>query len=198
MAQKDITPRKKLIVATNNLGKFREIVKALAGLPLEIIPLPSPLEVEEKEVSYWDNASRKALQAVSRWGEMALADDSGLEVESLGGFPGVRSKRIGRTDEERIGIILKMLEGKKWEERKALFRCVIAIATPDGRLEKVEGIVRGYITFEPQGKGGFGYDPIFFLPDKGKTMGELGIEEKNSLSHRGKALEEAKKVLALL
>lgn len=186
---------KKLIIATNNRGKFREMAKVLGDLPLEIIPLPAPLEVEEEETSYWENASRKAMEAVSRWGEMALADDSGLEVESLGGFPGPKSKRIGKTDEERIGIILRMLEGKEWEERKALFRCVIAIATPEGRLEKAEGIVRGYITFEPQGEGGFGYDPIFFVPEKGKTMAQMSVEEKNEISHRGIALRKAREIL---
>ncbi len=187
--------KKKLIIATDNIGKFREIAKILEGLPLEIVPLPSPLNVEEKEESYWDNASRKAVEAALRWGEMALADDSGLEVESLGGFPGVRSKRVGETDEERIRIILRMLEGRKWEERKALFRCVIAIAMPEGRLERAEGIVRGYITYEPRGKGGFGYDPIFFIPAKGKTMAELSVEEKNEISHRGIALRKAREIL---
>lgn len=190
--------RRKLIIATDNKGKFREMVKVLEGLPLEIIPLPSPLNVEEEETSYWENASRKALEAASRFGEIALADDSGLEVEALDGFPGVRSKRIGESDEERIRTILKLLEGKEWEERKALFRCVIAIATPEGVLEKIEGIAKGYITFEPRGKGGFGYDPIFFVPEKGKTMAEMSVEEKNEISHRGIALRKAKEMLRKL
>lgn len=190
--------QRKLIIATDNKGKFREMVKVLEGLPLEIIPLPSPLNVEEEETSYWENASRKALEAASRFGEIALADDSGLEVEALDGFPGVRSKRIGESDEERIRTILKLLEGKEWEERKALFRCVIAIATPEGVLEKAEGIAKGYITFEPRGKGGFGYDPIFFVPEKGKTMAEMSVEEKNEISHRGIALRKAKEMLRKL
>lgn len=190
--------RRKLIIATDNKGKFREMVNVLEGLPLEIIPLPSPLNVEEEETSYWENASRKALEAASRFGEIALADDSGLEVEALDGFPGVRSKRIGESDEERIRTILKLLEGKEWEERKALFRCVIAIATPEGVLEKIEGIAKGYITFEPRGKGGFGYDPIFFVPEKGKTMAEMSVEEKNEISHRGIALRKAKEMLRKL
>jgi XTP/dITP diphosphohydrolase len=186
---------RKLIIATNNKCKFREMKQALKGLPLQIVPLPAPLETKEGEESYWDNASRKALEAVSRWGEISLADDSGLEIESLGNFPGVSSKRIGESDEERIRIILAMLEGKRWEERKALFRCVIAIATPDGRLEKAEGIAEGFIAYEPRGKEGFGYDPIFFLPELGKTMAELSLEEKNKVSHRGKAMRKAKEIL---
>lgn len=190
--------RKKLIIATDNIGKFKEMAKVLEGLPFEILPLPSPLKIEEKETSYWDNASGKAMEAASRWGEIALADDSGLEVEVLAGFPGLRSKRIGKSDEERIWIILRMLEGKKWEERKALFRCVIAVATPEGTLEKAEGIVRGYITFEPRGKGGFGYDPIFFVPSMGKTMAEMSVEEKNEISHRGIALKKAREILEKL
>ncbi|MBC7327477.1 RdgB/HAM1 family non-canonical purine NTP pyrophosphatase [bacterium] len=189
---------RKLIIATTNKGKFREMSKALEELPLQIIPLPSHIYVEEGEESYWENAARKAMKAVEMFGEIALADDSGLEVLSLGGFPGSRSKRIGQTDEERINTILRMLEGKGWEEREAIFRCVIAIATPDGRLERAEGIVRGYIAYEPKGEGGFGYDPIFFLPEKGKTMAELDVEEKNAISHRGKALKEAKKILQRL
>lgn len=189
---------RKLIIATANMGKFREMKKALEGLPLELVPLPSPLEVEEGKESYWDNALRKALGTVSRWGEMALADDSGLEVESLGGFPGVESKRVGETDEDRIRKLLRLLEGKEWEERKALFRCVIAIATPEGRVERAEGIVEGYIAFEPRGREGFGYDPIFFVPEKGKTMAELSVEEKNTISHRGKALKQAKEILQRL
>lgn len=186
---------RKLIIATNNKGKFREMKQILNGLPLEIVPLPAPLETEEGEESYWENASRKALEAVSRWGEISLADDSGLEIESLGGFPGLKSKRVGESDEERINLILSLLEGKSWEERKALFRCVIAIATPEGILEKAEGIVEGFIAYEPRGKGGFGYDPIFFLPELGKTMAELSLEEKNKVSHRGRALIKAREIL---
>jgi XTP/dITP diphosphohydrolase len=186
---------RKLIIATNNKGKFREMKQALNGLPLEIVPLPAPLETKEGEESYWDNASRKAIEAVSLWGEISLADDSGLEIESLNGLPGLKSKRIGESDEERIRLILSLLEGKSWEERKALFRCVIAIATPDGILKKAEDIVRGFIAHEPKGKGGFGYDPIFFLPELGKTMAELSLEEKNRVSHRGKALIKAREIL---
>jgi len=186
---------RKLIIATNNKGKFREMKQALNGLPLEIVLLPAPLETKEGEESYWDNASRKAIEAVSRWGEISLADDSGLEIESLNGLPGLKSKRIGESDEERIRLILSLLEGKSWEERKALFRCVIAIATPDGILKKAEDIVRGFIAHEPKGKGGFGYDPIFFLPELGKTMAELSLEEKNRVSHRGKALIKAREIL---
>lgn len=182
---------RKLIIATLNQGKFREIKAHLENLPLEIIPLPAPLNVEEGG-DYWENALRKAKSASTRWGELALADDSGLEVEALDGFPGVFSNRIGNSDEERIAKILDMLKDKEWEERKALFRCVIAIVSPDGWVEKAEGIVRGYIAYEPRGSNGFGYDPIFFLPEKGKTMAELSLEEKNQLSHRARALAVAK------
>ncbi len=182
---------RKLIIATFNQGKFREIKAHLEDLPLEIIPLPAPLDVEEGK-DYWENALGKAESASSRWGELALADDSGLEVEALDGFPGVFSNRIGDSDEERIAKILDMLKDKEWEGRKALFRCVIAIVSPDGWVERAEGSVRGYIAYEPRGSNGFGYDPIFFLPEKGKTMAELSLEEKNQVSHRARALAVAK------
>ncbi|MDY6911459.1 MAG: RdgB/HAM1 family non-canonical purine NTP pyrophosphatase, partial [Chloroflexota bacterium] len=129
---------------------------------------------------------------------VALADDSGLEVEALGGEPGVYSARyagVGVSDSERNAYLLAKLSGVPWEKRQARFRCVIAIADPDGNLKFCEGECPGIITFESSGEGGFGYDPIFYLPEFSKTMAELTLEEKNRVSHRGKA---ARKVLEYL
>jgi XTP/dITP diphosphohydrolase len=125
---------------------------------------------------------------------MALADDSGLEVDALGGKPGVLSARYAgknASDVERINYLLSQLEEVPREERQARFRCVIAIATPDGQLKLCSGECHGIITFEPRGEGGFGYDPIFYLPQLDKTMAELPLEVKNRVSHRGQAAAKA-------
>ena len=129
---------------------------------------------------------------------MALADDSGLEVDALGGKPGVLSARYAgknASDADRINHLLSQLEEVPREERQARFRCVIAIAMPDGQIQLFSGECQGIITFEPRGEGGFGYDPIFYLPQLGKTMAELPLEVKNRVSHRGKAAAKARSLL---
>lgn len=132
---------------------------------------------------------------------LALADDSGLEVDALGGEPGRLSARYageGASDRDRVNYLLSRLKGVPWLERSARFRCVIAIATPDGELEFCSGECQGIITLEPRGKHGFGYDPVFYLPQLDKTMAELPLEIKNQVSHRGQAARKAFQVLERL
>jgi XTP/dITP diphosphohydrolase len=140
-----------------------------------------------------ENARLKAVALAAESGLAALADDSGLEVDALGGEPGPLSARYageGATDRERVSYLLTKLRGVPWESRTARFRCVIAVATPEGRVEFCSGECPGVITLEPAGSQGFGYDPVFYLPEMGKTMAELSLSEKNQLSHRGKAARQ--------
>ncbi|RME48879.1 MAG: XTP/dITP diphosphatase [Chloroflexi bacterium] len=192
---------RKLLIATNNPGKLAEYRTLFAGLPLE---LTSPtaegidLNVEETGSSFEENAVLKAVAYAKASGLPALADDSGLEVMALDGEPGIHSSRYagsGATDADRYRKLLKKLEGVPWERRQARFRCVIAIATPQGALKTVEGQVTGRIAFEPRGEHGFGYDPVFYLLSYGKTMAELPEEVKNQISHRAAAARKAIPVL---
>ena len=183
----------RLVAATRNRGKIKEISEALSGLGVELIPLdelPDPPEIEEKRETYEENAAHKALIAARHSGLPAVADDSGLEVEALGGAPGVRSARFAASDAERIAKLLKLLKGVPFERRRARFVCVVAFATPDGQVELFRGECHGYITEEPRGEEGFGYDPVFLVPEYGKTFAELGLEVKNRISHRARALRK--------
>jgi XTP/dITP diphosphohydrolase len=191
----------KLLLATNNKGKLLEYKSLLSDLPLELV---SPREVgiatEVNEVgkSLEENARLKATILAAESQLLALADDSGLEVDALGGEPGRLSARYageGASDRDRVNYLLTRLEGVAWESRTARFRCVIAIATPEGEAEFCFGECHGFITFEPKGEQGFGYDPVFYLPELGKTMAELPLEVKNQISHRGKAAREASQLL---
>lgn len=191
----------KLLLATNNPGKLREYEALLVGMPLQLVSLQEQgitLEVEEGDSSFHQNATHKAIIYAAKSGLLTLADDSGLEVEVLGGEPGPRAKRYAgpqATDPQRIAYLLSCLEGVPLEKRTARFCCVIAIATPDGELELCEGFCEGIIALEPKGCNGFGYDPIFYLPQLGRTMAELSFEEKNLLSHRARAAEKARRIL---
>lgn len=188
-----------------------EITAALEDLGLTLYPFfplsrdllpalddPTNRGLKEDGLTLQENAAKKALAAARLIGEVALADDSGLEVDALGGWPGVHSARFageGADDRERNERILALLREVPWEERRAVFRCVIAIAEPEGRLHMVEGTCRGFIASSPRGTAGFGYDPIFELPELGFTMAELSLELKNRISHRGQALGQAKLIL---
>lgn len=190
-----------VLIATNNKAKLREYRQILAGLPFALTSLDEQgidVEVPETGETFAENAVLKAEAYARLSGLPTLADDSGLEVDALGGEPGVRSARHageGASDRDRIDLLLSRLRDVPWEKRTARFRCVIAIAMPEGQTRVVEGQVEGLIAFEPKGTGGFGYDPVFFLPDLGRSMAELAPEEKNRLSHRARAGEAARKVL---
>ena len=196
-----MTDMAKLLVATNNQGKIREFAALLEGLPFRLVTLAESgieVDVEETGTSLEQNAVEKATAYSALSGLVAVADDSGLEVDALGGEPGPLSRRCageGATDRERNQYLLTRLQDVPWEERGARFRCVIAIVTPEGKVETCEGVCEGIIAFEPHGEGGFGYDPIFYLPELGKRMAELTPEGKNRVSHRAKAAQKARPIL---
>lgn len=192
---------KTIVVATRNPGKMREIEACLSGLPVELVPLVQVapgLRVPEEGETFADNAREKAQATAAATGEYAMADDSGLEVEALGGLPGVRSSRFagpGATDEERIAELLALMRGVPPDRRQSRFVCVVALASPEGEVWTWEGTCEGEIAQAPRGTGGFGYDPVFLVPELGKTMAELPPEEKNALSHRGRALRRMREAL---
>ena len=199
-----MTPMPELLLATRNLAKAREYSLPLQGIPYHVVTLSDvgiDLEVAETGQTMEENATMKARAYAAASGLTALADDSGLEVDALGGEPGPLSARYageGVSDRQRIDFLLAKLEHVPWERRAARFRCVIAIATPQGDVELCQGECHGIITLEPKGEGGFGYDPIFFLPERGQTMAELSMAEKNEISHRGRAAREARQILERL
>ncbi len=194
----------KLLLATNNQAKVREYRSLLHNLAYELVTLAEQgitAIVSEVGESLEENARLKATVFASESHLVALADDSGLEVDALGGEPGRLSARFageGASDRERVNYLLSRLKGVPWEKRLACFRCVIAIATPSGEVEFCSGECRGFITFEPRGEYGFGYDPVFYLPELDKTMAELPLEIKNQVSHRGQAAREVAQVLKKL
>jgi XTP/dITP diphosphohydrolase len=191
----------KLLLATNNKGKIREYRSLFRDIPFELVTLADEgiaTEVDEVGDSLEENARLKATLLAAESGLIAMADDSGLEVDALGGEPGMLSHRYageGASDSDRVNYLLSRLKNVPEGRRSARFRCVIALATPDGEVECCSGECRGIITFEPGGEQGFGYDPIFYIPEMGKTMAELSLEEKNSISHRGQAARKAAEIL---
>ncbi|MFC1896998.1 RdgB/HAM1 family non-canonical purine NTP pyrophosphatase [Chloroflexota bacterium] len=191
----------KLLLATNNQAKVGEYRSLLQNLPYELVTLAEQgitTIVDEVGESLEENARLKATILATESRLLALADDSGLEVDALGGEPGRLSARYAgenASDKDRVNYLLSRLKGVPWEKRSALFRCVIAIATPNGEVEFYPGECRGFITFEPRGEQGFGYDPVFYLPELDKTMAELLLEIKSQVSHRGKAVREVYRVL---
>lgn len=190
-----------LLIASNNQGKVREYKMLLDGLPLYLTTpaqMGIELKVAETGSTYEENAGKKAVAYAGASGLVALADDSGLEVDALGGEPGVRAARYageGASDRERMEYLLSKLAGVPEGQRGARFKCVIVIAKPDGGVEICRGQCDGVIAFEPRGYNGFGYDPIFYLPELGKTMAELAPDIKNKISHRSKAAWGARLVL---
>ncbi|AVX19829.1 MULTISPECIES: XTP/dITP diphosphatase [Carboxydocella] len=187
----------KLVIATGNKGKLEEIKALLAGTDWEIKSLtdfPHLPEVVEDELTFEGNARKKALEIARATGCWALADDSGLEVAALGGAPGVHSARYAgevKDDARNNAKLLEELAGVPFSDREARFRCVMALAHPErGVVAVTEGSCPGIILCEARGEGGFGYDPLFYLPEKGKTMAELSPDEKNAVSHRGQALRK--------
>jgi len=184
----------KLVLATRNEGKVRELRRMLEGLDVEVSSLadhPEVPEVVEDGETFLDNARKKARAVCEVTGRAALADDSGLVVEALGGEPGVRSARYaGRQGDHEANNrkLMREMEGVPDGERQAAFVCVMVLAIPGGEEYDVEGRCEGEIARELKGEGGFGFDPLFFVPSEGKTMAELPMERKNSISHRGQAL----------
>ena len=190
-----MTATRRLILATGNAGKVREIRAILGGLGVELLtPTEAGLIVPpviETDRSYVENAVTKATAVARASGLPALADDSGIEVDALGGRPGPLSARYGgqrcQTDEDRYRLLLRELEGVPWARRTARFRAVIALAVPGNRPIVREGVVEGHIALAPRGTNGHGYDPVFEVVP-GRTAAELSAEEKNAVSHRGRAL----------
>jgi XTP/dITP diphosphohydrolase len=196
----------KLLVATHNAGKVSEYRSLLADLPVELTyldPEGITLEVEETEDTFAGNAVLKATTYARLSGLLTWADDSGLEVDALGGAPGVLSARYagpGANDADRYRKLLDALTGVPWDRRTARFRCVVALATPEPPLGSSDvwttsGICEGIIAFGPAGENGFGYDPVFYLPGRGLTMAQLPAEEKNRISHRARAAQAAATLL---
>ena len=194
--------RRKLLIATHNAGKLREYRQLLADLPVEITSLEAEgitEQVEERGRSFVENAVQKATAYARLSGLWTWADDSGLEVDALGGEPGVRSARYAgpdASDEDRYRLLLQRMRDVPQGQRSARFRCAVAIATPDGHVEIAEGSCEGEIALAPRGTHGFGYDPVFYLPEYGLTMAELPPEEKNKISHRARAARIARNLLS--
>ena len=194
----------KLLLATSNPGKIREYRLLLDGLGYLITTPPEEGIAEviaESGSTYEQNDRLKAVVYARSSRLTTLADDSGLEVDALNGEPGIQSARFAgeaATDTEKVSLLLAKLQGVPWERRTACFKCVIAIVGPRGREEICRGECHGMIAFEPKGKNGFGYDPIFVLPETGKTMAELPAEIKNQISHRARASQKARQVLQQL
>jgi XTP/dITP diphosphohydrolase len=185
----------KLLLATQNKGKLREMMDLLHTVKVEIITpgeLELDLDIEESGKTYAENAAKKALAYSSATNYLALGDDSGLEVEALGGAPGIYSARYspksGATDKDRRDYLLAQLQGvsKPWSAR---FHCTVALASPGGEIHYSEGFCRGEIIAEERGEAGFGYDPIFLVNELGRTMAELSMAEKNQISHRSRAIK---------
>ena len=194
-----------LVLATRNRKKFEEMAAILADLPAVLKSLDDfrpPIEaLPETGDTFEANAREKALGYARLTGQWTLADDSGLEVDALGGRPGVWSSRWGgREGDDRLNneTLLAALSGLPRESWTARYRCAIAVATPEEVLAVTEGACEGCITDRPAGSNGFGYDPYFRLPDRGCTMAELAPDEKNRISHRGRALEAMKRRLEKL
>lgn len=190
-----------IIIASTNNGKIREIKAALAVKGIRWLTykdFKNWPEVSETENTFDGNARKKALALASYFGKHALADDSGLEVDILGGRPGVTSARFAGQEADtgkNNQKLLKLMAGVPYEERTARFRCVIALASPDRLLETAEGVVAGHIVLKLSGHKGFGYDPLFIPDGRDKTLAELPLEDKNSVSHRGRALAKIKSVV---
>jgi XTP/dITP diphosphohydrolase len=191
----------KLLIATNNQGKVREFRELLKGLPYSLVTLGElgmKLDVEESGTTYRENARIKAAAFAKASGLLTLADDSGLEVDALNGEPGIRSSRYageGAGDGQRVDFLLNKLKNVPEKQRTGRFRCVIALARPDGQVSYCEGSCEGLITFVPRGEAGFGYDPIFYFSGLKQTMAELSSDVKNRVSHRARAAAKASLLL---
>lgn len=192
---------KKIIFATTNKNKIREVNMMMEGFDVELVPMSEmgiDVDIEETGTTFEENAIIKAKAISDLTGEIALADDSGLEVDYLDGAPGVYSSRFLGEDtpyEIKNDYIIEKLKDAKGDERSARFACAMAMVFPDGDVETCYGTIEGLIGYEQRGTNGFGYDPIVYVPEYEMTTGEMTPELKNSISHRGKALEQMKEVM---
>ena len=194
--------KKELLVATHNQGKVAEFREMLADLLIgwkSLGDVQVSEDVEENGASFEANAILKAKSYAAKTGMITLADDSGLQVDALGGDPGIYTARYGGEDlshQQRYQLLLRNLAAVPWEQRTARFRCVIALANANGDiLGTAEGVCEGMIAMEPAGSGGFGYDPVFYLPERAMTMAEVGSAVKHQISHRGQALKAMEPLL---
>ena len=192
---------RKIIFATTNKNKIREVNMMMEGFDVELVPMTDmgiDVEIEETGTTFEENAIIKAKAICEMTGEIALADDSGLEVDYLDGAPGVYSSRFLGEDtpyEIKNDYIIEKLKDAKGRERSARFACAMAMVFPDGDVETCYGTIEGLIGYEQKGTNGFGYDPIVYVPEYEMTTGEMTPQLKNSISHRGKALEQMKEVM---
>ena len=192
----------KIVFATTNEGKVKEIKEILAGFPIEVVSMKEmniTADIEENGATFEENSLIKAREVSKLTGLPAMADDSGLEVDYLNGEPGIYSARyLGRDTDYNYknNYIIEKLKNVKDEERSARFVCVISLVLPDGREFIKKGVMEGRIAYEIKGENGFGYDPVFYLPEYGMTSAELSGEEKNKISHRGKALGAMKELIS--
>ena len=194
--------RTPLLLATTNAGKVREIRRALEGLPLTVLGLADVLpghSFRERGASFLENARAKSLFYSRKWKGLTLAEDSGLEIDALGGAPGVRSARFSSprpSDEKNIRKALRSLDGVPAAERGAGFTCVMVLSREGRIVREIRGRVRGRIAAAPRGRNGFGYDPVFYYLPLRRTFAEIGPEKKNEVSHRGRAVRRLKRFLA--
>lgn len=185
---------RKFIAATKNKGKLKEIEEILTGLPLQVISMEEAGvsdEIEETGSTFEENAMIKAKTVFDKTHEMVMADDSGLEVDFLNGAPGIYSARFageGATDSDKNTKLLNMLADIPFEKRSARFVCAIAVVLQNGEAFTVRGTCEGFIGYKPEGGNGFGYDPLFYMPEYKMTTAQMEPEEKHKISHRGKAL----------
>ena len=192
----------KVVLASQNKHKLAEIQAILSRFDMELVlqsELGLHVDVEETGASFEENSMLKARAVVEATGLPAIADDSGLCVDVLGGGPGIYSARYGApecvTDRDRLNHLLENLRGVRSEERTARFVCVITLLRPDGSSLIARGSCEGLITFEPRGEDGFGYDPVFYVPAMGCTFAQMGAERKNAISHRANALMRLERML---
>jgi XTP/dITP diphosphohydrolase len=201
VARRSSSSDRTLVLATANRAKARELQALLGGIPYRVLDLsdfPSLTLPAEGEESYEDNALLKARAVAGATRTLALADDSGIEVDAFGGLPGVLSARYGGeglNDEDRWRLMLRELRDIPPTQRTARYRCVVALCSPDGREATTEGVVDGLIPDAPRGDGGFGYDPIFYYPPLDATFAEVTAEAKHAVSHRGQAMAKARRIL---
>lgn len=188
---------REIVIASKNAGKIREIRQIYSDLPVLVLEVPDLAETVEDGATFAQNARKKALEAARHTGKWALADDSGLEVDALGGRPGIHSARwSGRGDEANNEKLLAELRDVPAPARTARYRAVVVVALPDGRVvAEADGACEGVIGFDRRGSGGFGYDPLFVVPQFGRTMAELDAATKNAISHRGEALRRLREPL---